>query len=201
MEVSAYNAVMLEDSIVINVYIDNNIWDFIFKNGLNLRDYFPAEKYRILISKHGRFEITQMPDTPDKIDFKNYILSVLAGDVEELHTFGFSNPAHSESEQRNSGFGMGAFTSVRVNEERERLKSEYGVTQKRKESLILNKQEADIELGALSLTNFVLTLDKKDGPLKSASENGGNVIFLNEICHNSGSEALIFAVKLIESKT
>lgn len=192
---------MFKESVMISIYIDNNVWDFLFKNGLNLRDYFPAEKYRILISKHGRFEITQMPDAPDRVQLKNYIFSVLAKDVEEQHTFGFFNPTHSESEQRNAGFGMGAFTSVSENEERARLKAQYGTTQKRKETLILYKQEADIELGALSLTNFVLTLDKKDGPLKSASENGGKVIFLNEICPSLGAEALELAVKLIESKT
>jgi len=185
---------------VINVYIDNNIWDFLLKNSLNLRDYFPAKKYRILISKYGRFEITQMPDTPDKVELKNFILSVLANDVEEVHTFGFSNPSHSESEQRSSSFGMGSFTSVSENKERARLKAEYGTTQKRKKSLMLYKQEADIELGALSRTNFVLTLDKKDGPLKNASENGGKIVFLNEICPSLGSEALTLAVKFIENK-
>lgn len=66
--------------------------------------------------------------------------------------------------------------------------------------MILYKQEADIELGALSRTNFVLTLDKKDGPLKNASENGGKIVFLNEICPSLGSEALTLAVKFIEDK-
>lgn len=186
---------------MISIYIDNNIWDYLFKSGLNLRDYFPADKYRILISKLGRFEITQIPDSPDRVKLKEYIYSVLSEDVEEQHTFGFYNSVHSASEQRNSGFGIGGFTSARENEERARLQELYGTTQKRKEKLILYKQEADIELGALSISNFVLTLDKKDGPLKSASENGGNVIFLNEISPSLGAEALELAVKLIESKT
>ncbi|GAB2923705.1 hypothetical protein [Rheinheimera gaetbuli] len=185
---------------MINVYIDNNIWDFLFNNNLNLLDYFPADKYRLLITKHGRFEIEQMPDTKDKIELKQFIFSVLAADVEEKHTFGFSNPAHSSAEQRRSGFGKGTLTCVTESRERARLKSEFGSTKKRKESQILYKQEADIELGALSVNNFVLTLDRKDGPLKRASENGGKVIFLNEICSELGHQALNQAVKFIESK-
>ena len=68
------------------------------------------------------------------------------------------------------------------------------------ETLVLYKQEADIELGALSLTNFVLTLDKKDGPLKSVSENGGQVTFLNEICTTLGAEALSLRSRLLKVK-
>lgn len=76
---------------------------------------------------------------------------------------------------------MGGFSSVFENKERERLNALFGGQGKRKDGLILNKQEADIELGALSVHNYVLTLDKKPGPLKSASENSGKVIFLNEL--------------------
>ena len=47
--------------------------------------------------------------------------------------------------------------------------------------MILRKQEADKELGALSMRTVVVTLDKKKGPLTSSFENGGKVIFLNNL--------------------
>jgi len=163
------------------VYLDNNVWDFAYQNNVDLISYFPQDKFTLAISKHGRFEINQMPDKPYTVGLKKYIFSLLGSDIEEVHTFGFKDPRYPDDEQRSSGFGAGGFSSVFENNERKRLNSLFGRQEKRKDDLILNKQEADIELGALSVHNYVLTLDKKPGPLKSASENGGKVIFLNEL--------------------
>ena len=163
------------------IYLDNNVWDFAYQNDIDLMAYFPPHKFSLAISKHGRFEINQMTNRPYTVGLKKYIFSLLGSDVEEVHTFGFKDSRYSDDEQRSSGFGVGGFSSAFENNERERLNALFGGQGKRKEGLILNKQEADIELGALSVHHYVLTLDKKPGPLKSASENGGNVIFLNEL--------------------
>lgn len=163
------------------VYIDNNVWDFAYKNNVDLITYFPKDKFTLAISKLGRFEITQMPDNLYTVGLKEYMFSSLVSDIEEVHTFGFIDPRYTDDEQRSSGFGVGYFSSNIENNERERLNSLFGGQGKRKSTLILNKQEADIELGALSVRNYVLTLDKKSGPLKSVSQNGGKVIFLNEL--------------------
>ena len=162
--------------------------------------YFPRDKFTLAISKHGRFEINQMPDKPYTIGLKKYIFSLLGSDIEEVHTFGFKDPRYPEDEQRSSGFGVGGFSSVFENKERERLNALFGGQGKRKDGLILNKQEADIELGALSVHNYVLTLDKKPGPLKSASENGGKVIFLNELSPSLDPSVLKKAADQIDGK-
>jgi hypothetical protein len=62
------------------------------------------------------------------------------------------------------------------------------------------KKETDIELGALSVHNCVLTLDKKLEPLKSAGENSGNVIFLNELSSSLDPSVLQQAAGQIDGK-
>lgn len=163
------------------VYIDNNVWDLAYKYKINLTSCFPIHKFALAISKHGRFEIDQIPDNEKNDALKRYIFSSLDSYVEEIHTFGFKNAHYSDHEQRVSGFGIGVFGSDLESKERKRLNKIYGGKEKRKPELTLYKQEADIELGALSMKSYVITLDKKSGPLKNASENGGKVIFLNEI--------------------
>jgi hypothetical protein len=55
----------------------------------------------------------------------------------------------------------------------------------------LYKNEADISLAARSFHSVVLTLDKKNGPLKDAYEQGGKVIFLTNF-ENSGMSLSAF---------
>lgn len=165
---------------MVEVYIDNNIWDFFYKNSVNLETFFPKENYDLLISKHGKFEIDQIKKD-DKNELVSYINRQLETIVNEKHTFGFYDPQFSENEQRNSGFDVGQFTSIEESNERKRLDDIFPSKEKRKETMILRKQEADKELGALSMSTVVVTLDKKKGPLTSSFENGGKVIFLNNL--------------------
>jgi hypothetical protein len=44
----------------------------------------------------------------------------------------------------------------------------------------LYAKEADISLAARSFQSIVLSLDKKNGPLKSALKQGGKVVFLTD---------------------
>lgn len=158
---------------MIGIYLDNNVWDYLYKESIDLSKYFPKEKYNLLISKHGRFEIDQIPDSESTIGLKDFVRDHLSSYISERHTFGFHDPNFPDSEQRVSGFGVGVFTSTEENEERKRLKILYSSQEKRKPEMILCKEEADIELGALSMNSFVLTFDKKAGPLKNSYENGG----------------------------
>lgn len=185
---------------MIDVYIDNNIWDFVLSNEIDLKSCFPQSEFQLLISKHGRFEIEQMPDNDSTRPLKAYVYDMLQNCVEEQHRFGFYDPSLPDDEQRASGFGVGAWGSVIENDMRALLHQLHGSEYKRKEMLILKKQEADIELGALSACNFVITLDKKPGPLRSAKENGGKVIFLNEISACPDRSTLEYAAKLIREE-
>lgn len=165
----------------VRVYIDHNIWDFLYDHKLKIADYFPETEFTLAIAKHGRFELDQMPDDGERGLKKAFILDSLVSAVQEVHTFGFHDPRHSPEHQRSSGFGLGEFTCVSINQERKRLHGIYGGKGKRKPSMILERQEADIELGALSMEHYVLTLDKKRDPLRNSSDNGGKVLFLDEL--------------------
>ncbi len=183
-----------------NVYIDHNMWDFLYKNSIEICSFFPSPKYSVLITKHGKFEIDQTPSTERTIDLIKFINHNLVVCVNERHIFGFHNPELSNEEQRSSGFGVGCFTTTIENTERKRLSDIYSKKDKRKSSMILFKEEADIELGAISVENHVLTFDQKQGPLRSAYENGGNVIFMNELRCTSAIEMMEKAVSIIENK-
>lgn len=149
---------------MITVYIDNNIWDLVFQQGIFLDECFPSDKFSLTINKHGWYEIEQTTDPEKRERLKKYVSSyVERGVVKEDYIFGFYNPSVPASEQRRSGFGMGRFGDKKENEERKRLSKIFGGKGKRKSSMIINKQEADIELGALSTNSYVITLDKKMG--------------------------------------
>ena len=183
----------------IRVYIDHNIWDFLYDHNIKIADYFPETEFTLAIAKHGRFELDQMPDDGERALKKAFIFDSLISAVQEVHTFGFHDPRHSPEHQRSSGFGLGEFSCVTINQERRRLNAIYGGKGRRKPSMILERQEADIELGALSMEHYVLTLDKKRDPLKDSSDNGGKVIFLNELETVLGPTTLQTAADKIRS--
>ena len=139
--------------------------------------YFPKDRFNLFIIKHGRFEVDQMPDSCSEL--RSYIESHFDNCVTINSAFGFRDPSLPDSEQRVSGFGVGRFTSKEENDARRELKEKYGSNIKRKETQILFKQEADIELAARSTQNIVLTFDARKGPLKEAFDSGHKVIFLS----------------------
>ena len=161
------------------IFLDNNMWDYFYRFKIDISHYFPEEKFTLFISKQGRYEIDQAPSS--KEEFKQFVYSHLTNTVNEDHIFGFHNDQLPDDEQRISGFGMGRFTSCEENQARDFLYQKFGTNDKRKTKNILFKQEADIELGALSMANnIVISFDSKNGPLKEASKCGGKVIFLNK---------------------
>jgi len=176
------------------------MWDFLYKNTIEICSFFPSPKYSVLITKHGKFEIDQTPVSERTRGLIKFINTNLLVCVNEQHIFGFYNPELPNEEQRSSGFGIGCFTTINENIERKRLSDIYRKKDKRKNSMILFKEEADIELGVMSVENHVLTFDKKKGPLRSAYENGGNVVFMNELGCASAIEMMKEAVSIIENK-
>jgi hypothetical protein len=172
----------------VNIFIDHNIWDQLFKRNVDLDAHFPKDKYSLYVTRQGSFEIRQTPDTKAKM--KEYINTYIKGTVQEDSLFGFGNPNLPSNEQRVSGFGMGRFSSIEENEIRAKLARKYGSTKKRKSTQILYQQEADIELAARSINHPIITLDVKAGPLKDAKDLGGKVVFINlsEIDSFSGEQ-------------
>ena len=160
-----------------NIYIDNNVWNYFFENDINLESYFPKNEFSLLITTHGRFEVQQMPDSC--LDMKQYIETSLSLYVSVDGIFGFYDPSLPDNEQRVCGFDQGRFTSLEESSIRSELQIKYGTKKKRKETQILFQQEADIELASRSTQGVVITFDVKRGPLLEAKEKGGNVVMLS----------------------
>lgn len=157
-----------------NIYIDHNVWDFLFDRQLDLTKELAAIEFALYLTREAEFEI---PPTPD--NKRQYIEeTILKCNIEVRPYFGFYDNQHSSSDQRVGGFDVGYWASQEeinfIHSQRLRL----GV--KKKEKTRLFKNEADISLAARSFQSVVLTLDKKAGPLLDAHQQGGKVVFLND---------------------
>ena len=158
------------------IFIDNNIWDYVYKNKIDLEVYFPKEKFKLCITQLGLYEIMQINHSNS--EFKKFAKHYIEQYVFTDGRFGFYDQKFPNNEQRSSGF-MGKFITVEESRFRKSLKDKYQKKKKRKDSNILFPQEADIELAVRSLEDVVITFDSKKGPLMAALQAGGKVIFLN----------------------
>lgn len=159
---------------LIDIYIDHNVWNFLFERKIDLFKELPKIEFSLHLTREAEFEILPTPeiiqqfikDTVDRcnIDVKRY--------------FGFYQEQHDKSDQRFGGFDSGCWASEEEIEFIESQKLKLGTKKKIKTRLF--KNEADISLAARSLHSIVLTLDKKPGPLKNAHNRGGKVVFLTE---------------------
>jgi hypothetical protein len=163
----------------VRVFLDNNFWDYLADNKVDILYYFPKESYELLITTHGKYEIFQLI-SEDKKYVKDFALKSLESTVREDSIFGFYSDLFPKEYQRNSGYGVGRFGDKSEALVRSELFSKYGSSQKRKESQILFKQEADIELATRSKNSPVVTFDaNKSGPLRYALNQGWHVISLD----------------------
>jgi hypothetical protein len=160
---------------VIKVYIDNNVWDFLFKRGLDLAIQLPCEEFCVCITREAEFEISPIPSDELKVFIKE---TTAKCSISSDPYFGFYDERHSQKEQRMGGFDHGRFATLEedifINQQGNPLKSE----KKRKTGLY--KDEADTSLAARSFHSVVLSLDSKTGPIKTAYDQGGKVVFLTD---------------------
>jgi hypothetical protein len=158
------------------IYIDNNVWDFLFERDLVLCDALPPPEFRLKITREAEFEIPPIPD-----DKKRSFISMTIKNcnIETHRYFGFSryDDVHSNDEQRIGGFGLGHWASSVELDFIRRQQEKMGTV--KKQSTRLYKNEADISLAARSLNSntVVLTLDK-GAIFNDAILEGGKVIYL-----------------------
>ena len=55
----------------ISVYIDNNVWNFLFARGIDLAKELPRDEFCCCIIREAEFEIPPIPDS--KADLKTFI--------------------------------------------------------------------------------------------------------------------------------
>jgi hypothetical protein len=162
----------------ISVYIDNNVWDFLFKSKIDLSVALPSEEFCICITREAEFEIPPIQNT--KPELKEFIETTIKKcNILTDSFFGFYEETFSQSEQRVGGLDIGRFASreeiVFMDQQRTPLKLRH---QKKNSKTKLYKDEADISLAARSFHSVVLSFDDKNGPINDAYKQGGKVIFL-----------------------
>lgn len=160
-----------------SVYIDNNVWDFLFARKIDLSAELPNSEFCLCMTREAEFEIPPIPE--EKADLKKFIENTIQKCVIEPHSyFGFYDPSHSAEEQRVGGFNEGEWASAEEVAFMEQQKTRLGAV--KKQSTKLYKNEADISIAARAAHSVVITLDKKTGPINDAYKQGGKVVFLND---------------------
>jgi hypothetical protein len=186
----------------VRVFLDNNMWNYLADNEIDLLHYFPSNSYELFITTHGKYEILQLV-TEDKQYVKEFALEALKSIVREDAIFGFYSDLFPKEYQRASGFGVGRWFDKSESLVKSELISKYGTSKKRKESQILFKEEADIELAARSKNSPVITFDaNKSGPLLYALNQGWQVVSLDVDRSRSipSSEFMQEIVSAVEAK-
>lgn len=156
------------------LYIDSNVFNFVFDNGINLRDEFPADLYELRIIGEQDLENRAIP--LGKQNLKEFIYQAIESyPIKIDRLFGFYDDRHPAPEQRVGGYGVGRYACIT---ETAFISSERKEQSDKKRSG-LYKDEADISLGARAMGGgIVISNDAKKGPLPRAREKGGRVVFL-----------------------
>ena len=160
----------------ISVYIDNNVWDFLFDRQMELAVELPRPEYCVCITREAEFEIPPIPDY--KSDLKRFIENTIKRcQVKTDSFFGFYVDSQPADEQRYGGFDQGRWIT---DEERDFLNQQHTSLKARLMKSKLQGNEADLSLAARSLHSVVLTLDRSSGPLNAAYKQGGKIVYLND---------------------
>src|SRR5665213_1147525 len=149
------------------VFIDANVWNFLFDRKLDLAAELPSEEWVIMHTREAEFEI---PVGNPELD--TFIKSAMEHcNVRTDSFFGFADETKPAAEQRYGGFDIGRFAHP---DEIAFLASQRASQVERPTKL--QKHEADISLAARSLHSVVLTLDQRSAPLKAARAQAGTVV-------------------------
>lgn len=158
---------------LISVTLDNNVWDFLFENKIDLARRFPKDYFALFITREVEIETAAIPLA--KRLFHDYILhSIETANIQTSCTLGFDT---GEIPCRRGSFGEGTFQSPLEAEIHEGMRR-FLRTIPRPNGLY--KNEGDISVAVASFFSIVLTMERADnsGPLQFARQNGGQVLHL-----------------------
>ena len=181
------------EEVMINVYIDSNVWNFLFERPIDLAVALPSDKFCLYIPREAEPEVRAI--RPEKAELKAFIEATLAKcGVRTDSLFGFHDDSLPPDEQRVGGFDDGRWNS---SEEMDFIARQRAPnTAKKRPTTPLYPNEADISLAARAFArhSVVLSLDDKRGPIRDASQQGGKVVFLTGF-DNSGLSLSDFILK------
>ena len=163
------------------VYIDNNVWERLFRLELDPCVELPPSEWCICVSREVEMEMeNQRTPTEVRAFFRSAIER--CGHVRSY--FGFSEWGDEPGVRRVGGFGeLGSPEAGGYFAEYEEVAfmEKYPLNRDKRNRLPLHNNEADRSLASRAFRFIVLTLDKKrGGPLLAASNQGLKVIFLTD---------------------
>lgn len=181
----------------IAVSIDSSAWNWLFRSSIDISVALPSDEFSLFMRREVEIEIAAMPDIgkdgSDKRLLKQYIReSIRQNAIATTATFGFAEANPPNGPAIYGGFGQGTFQS-----DVERAWYEHPDVQKQivgktqRKAVPLPKNLADASMGAASFHGVVLTADKNDGPMLTASNNGGSIVFLTDLLDAESLKELV----------
>lgn len=172
---------------MINVFIDSNVWNFLFDQQIDLAVALPSNKFRLYIPREVELEVGAIV-RPEKAELKAFIEATIAKcSIQTDRLFGFYNDSLAPGEQRVGGFDEGRWASP----EELAFIARYtaALKTKKRPTTPLYPKEADILLAARASHSVVLSFDDKSGPIRDAYQQGGMVVFLTDFEKAAGHSA------------
>lgn len=164
----------------ISVYIDNNIWDELYKYKIDLSEELPSSEFSLAITKEANFEIDSIPHAHIK-EYAKY--QITKCNIRTDAIFGFYDESLPREMQRFAGFGSeddptsgGRLLSedeaaVFITENRQEVDKARSIR-----PTGLYKHEADISLAARATHSIVLTTNIKGALKRAHAKEGSRVI-------------------------
>lgn len=162
----------------IAVTLDNNVWDFLFQNGVDLASELPSDRFAIYITREVEIEASAIPERDSKKALKEYIVRTTAScEITTTRVFGFAH--EGPGPQRCGGFDVGTWQSSTEQEFYAAIRERFLAGKNQKNSQLFDN-EGDAAVAAKSFSSIALTCEHPDkvGPLRFAAGHGGMVLYL-----------------------
>ena len=160
------------------ITLDNNVWNFLFNNKIDLDSELPQDRFAIYITREVEIETFAIPDHESKKELKEYITRTIAAcGIETTWVFGFAH--EGSGPQRHGGFDVGVWQSQTETEFYAAIRQRFLVGKSQKNSELFDN-EGDAAVAAKSFSSIALTCEcpNKPGPLSFAATHGGKVLYL-----------------------
>jgi len=163
---------------VINVFIDSNVWNFLFERQIDLAVALPSDRFCPYIPREAEFEVARIP--PEKAALKAFVEATIEKCGVRTDTFfGFNDDSLPPDEQRIGGLDIGRWISREEHEFMDQQRAALKTANKKRPTK-LHPNEAGISLAARAFQSVVMTLDAKPGPIRNAHRQGSMVVFLTD---------------------
>ncbi|HUW29033.1 MAG TPA: hypothetical protein VMV97_10535 [Sulfuriferula sp.] len=172
------------------LYIDSCAWNYLHDNNVDLSTELPTDQYAIRLTSEVEIEVSKIPD--DKRSLKEYIqTSIHKNSITTTRVFGFLTlePDGTPSKtQVYGGFNQGTFQSEEDRQYYASSDTKKYLIGKKPTNSGLGKNQADASLAVRATNSVIITNEEpnKSGPLRSAAQSGGKIVYLRAEVEPSG---------------